>query len=134
MNAKEHDFAYKVRHALNENLDQVSDSAAARLAAARRQALARKKSGAPLPVLAARRRLALGGGGFFHAPSTWFGRMGLILPAIVLAAGLAGIYHEAQLQRLADIAEIDALVMADELPLSAYADHGFNAFLAKRAE
>lgn len=135
MNAKERDFAYKVRHALNDNLDRLPDPVTGRLAAARRQALARKKPGrAPLPVLAARRRPAAAGAGFFQGPATWLGRIGLAIPAIVLALGLTSIYQEAKLQRLIDLAEIEALVMADELPLSAYADHGFNAFLAKRAE
>ena len=136
MNAKERDFAYKVRHALNDNIDRLPDPVTGRLAAARRQALARKKpAGAPLRVVAARRRPAdSAGSGFFHGPSTWFGRIGLVFSALVLALGLAGIYQEAKLQRLIDLAEIEALVMADELPLSAYADHGFNAFLAKRAE
>jgi len=135
MNAKERDFAYKVRHALNDNLDRLPDPVAGRLAAARRAALTRRKpESAPLPALSARRRPAAAGGFFSHGPAAWPGRIGLVFPAIVLALGLTGIYHQAKLQRLIDLAEIEALVLADELPLSAYADHGFNAFLAKRAE
>jgi hypothetical protein len=32
---------------------------------------------------------------------------------------------------VADLAELDAAVLSDELPLSAYLDHGFNAYLTQ---
>jgi hypothetical protein len=134
MNANELNFAYKVRHALNENLDHLPASATERLAAARRLAVARKKKDSPLRVFAARRALAVQTGGFFHTSWSWVSRMGIALPIIVLIAGLIGIYQDEQQQRIADTAEIDAMVLADELPLSAYVDHGFNAYLAKRAD
>jgi hypothetical protein len=55
--------------------------------------------------------------------------MGVTVPLIVLALGLIGIYQVEQERRISDTAELDAAVLADELPLSAYLDHGFNAFL-----
>ena len=36
-----------------------------------------------------------------------------------------------QQERIADLAEIDAAVLSDELPLDAYLDHGFNAYLSQ---
>lgn len=57
--------------------------------------------------------------------------MGVAVPMLVLVAGLAGIYQYEQQQRIADLAEIDAAVLSDELPLSAYLDHGFNAYLTQ---
>ena len=53
---------------------------------------------------------------------------------IVLVIGLVGIYQFEQQQRINEIADIDAAVLSDELPLSAYLDHGFSTYLAKRAE
>jgi len=47
---------------------------------------------------------------------------------------LVGIYQYEQQRRIAETAEIDAAVLSDELPLSAYTDHGFNAYLAKRGQ
>jgi hypothetical protein len=32
------------------------------------------------------------------------------------------------------VAELDAAVLSDELPLSAYLDHGFNAYLENREQ
>jgi hypothetical protein len=55
--------------------------------------------------------------------------MGVALPLLVLVAGLIGIYQYEQQEHIAEIAELDAAVLSDELPLSAYLDHGFNAYL-----
>jgi hypothetical protein len=134
MNTRELDFAYKVRNALNENLDNFPASTAEKLASARKAALSRKKKDSPLRVLMPQRVLAAEVGGFFSGSMSWLGRMGLAVPLIVLAAGLVGIYQVEQQRRISETAEIDAAVLSDELPLSAYVDHGFNAFLAKRGE
>ena len=45
-----------------------------------------------------------------------------------------GIYQAEQQQRISELAELDAAVLSDELPLSAYLDHGFNAYLTKREQ
>jgi hypothetical protein len=134
MTANEFTFAYKVRHALDESLENLPPAAGDRLASARKQALARKKRSTPLRVFMPQRTLASHAGGFFREPISWLGRMSLALPLIVLIAGLVGLYQDEQQQRIADTAEIDAMVLSDELPLSAYLDHGFNAYLAKRGD
>ena len=138
MNTDDLNFAYKVRHALNEHADQLPASTTDRLAAARKVAMLRKK--AHVPVQAAQRQLA-GGighqignriGSLFSLAS--LGRMGVALPLLALVAGLAGIYQVEEEQRIADIAELDAAVLSDELPLTAYLDQGFNAYLAQRGQ
>jgi hypothetical protein len=134
MNAKELNFAYKVRHALNEHLDKLPAETTSRLAAARAKAMASKKSDAPVRARAPQVAFAGEIGDFFNEPLSWFRRLGLAVPAIVLVAGLFGIYHMEQQQRISDTAELDALVLSDELPLSAYLDHGFNAYLASQGE
>jgi hypothetical protein len=134
MNPKELDFAYKVRHALNENLDYLPSSTTERLASARNLALSRKKKDSPLRAYVPQYTLAGQVGSFFNEPLSWLSRVSLAVPVVVLALGLTGIYQFEKQQRITEIAEIDALVLADELPLSAYADHGFNAYLAKRGE
>ncbi len=125
------DFASKVRQALNENLNNLPSSATGRLALARQNAVARKKkSTAPAfqPVFIP--QLANSGSGRKAGMPMW-SRMGVILPLLVLAAGLIGIYQYEAQQSINETADIDALVLADELPISAYLDHGFNAFLTK---
>jgi hypothetical protein len=134
MNTKELNFAYKVRHALNETTESLPASTADRLASARKMALSRKKKESPLRALLPQRVLAGDAGNFLEGRLSWLGRMGLVLPLVVVGLGLTGIYQYEQQRRVAETAEIDAAVLADELPLSAYLDHGFNAYLAKRGE
>jgi hypothetical protein len=134
MNTRDLNFAYKVRHALNENLYNIPASATEKLASARKIALSRKKKESPLRAWLPQRAVAGDVGVLFDKPLSWLGRMGLAVPVVVLVAGLIGIYQFEQQQRISETAEIDAAVLADELPLSAYLDHGFNAYLAKRGD
>lgn len=133
-NTRELNFAYKVRHALNERLDALPVSTSERLAAARKVALSRKKSDAPMRLSITKNALAGHVGNFVNEPLSWLGRIGLAVPVVVLVVGLVGIIQYEQQQRINETADIDAAMLTDDLPLTAYADHGFNAYLAKRAE
>lgn len=130
MNTEDINFAYKVRHALNAKLDDLPVSTAERLASARKLAIARKKAHAPARL--ARRQLV----GDFGGLLSWslLGRAGVAIPLLALVAGLAGVYQYEQERRIEEIAELDAAVLSDELPLTAYLDHGFNAYLAQRGQ
>ena len=134
MTAKEVNFAYKVRHALNEHAEALPAATLDRLGAARKLALAHKKKDAPLRVFAPRAVFAGPAGAFFEQPLSWLGRVGVAAPLVLGAALFVGMYQSAQQERVNELADIDAAVLADELPLSAYLDHGFNAYLAKRAD
>ena len=134
MTTKDLNFAYRVRHALNENLDNLPTNTTTRLASARTMAMSRKKKDAPMRAVAVRHAAAGHGGSFFNEPLSWLGRMGLAVPVIALVLGLAGLYQMEVQRRITDTADMDAAVLADELPLTAYLDHGFNAFLAKRVD
>lgn len=126
MNTDDINLAYKLRHALNENLDALPASTTERLAAARALALSRKKADAPATQRHAGRRLFDLG---FHLSGAGLGRLGVAIPMLALVFGLGGLYQYEQQQRIAELAELDAAVLADELPLTAYLDHGFNAYL-----
>lgn len=137
MNTDDLNFAYKVRHALDEKLDDLRPSTTQRLAAARQIALVRKKPHAPALVA----QNAWAGDGFgralskpFLRPFSWISRVGMALPLLALAAGLVGIYQFEQQQHIAVLAELDVAVLSDELPLSAYLDHGFNAYLTQSGQ
>ena len=130
MNTDDINFAYKVRHALNARLDEMPASTADRLANARKMAVSRKKAHAPAKL--AQRSLAGNIGAFFSFSS--LGRAGVAIPLMALVAGLAGIYQYEQERRIEEVAELDAAVLSDELPLTAYLDHGFNAYLAQRVQ
>lgn len=128
MNTDDLNFAYKVRHALNEHADNLPASTADRLASARKLALSRKKPNAASGI--SQRQLAGGLGSFFSF--SFLGRMAVVVPLLALVVGLAGIYQYEEEQRIAELAELDAAVLSDELPLTAYLDNGFNAYLEKR--
>jgi hypothetical protein len=134
MNAKDLNFAYKVRHALNENLDDLPSPTTNRLASARKMALSRKKKENPLRVAIARHAMAGNVNSVFGEHLSWLNKMSMAIPVVVLAVGLVGIYQTEEARRIKEIADIDAAVLSDDLPLTAYADHGFNAYLAKRAD
>lgn len=148
-------LARKIRRALDEGAAQLPESTSARLAAARRVALARKKAEpvrAPQTVLSPMPALAGAGGAmgspfgpsfgssFGQAfdpaassgkPRRGFPRLQLWLPLLALVAALIGIAHREDQQRLAELASLDAEVLSDALPLDAYLDHGFNEYLAR---
>ncbi|WP_261324928.1 DUF3619 family protein, partial [Burkholderia cepacia] len=111
-----------------------------RLAAARRAALARKKpEAATVPVFVPAFAGAAGAYGTAPAgrpqagrPYASFARRLLrAWPLALLLAGLVGIAYWEDMQRTAELADIDAAMLSDDLPLNAYLDHGFNAYLSR---
>lgn len=134
MNAKQLNFAYRVRQALNENLEELPASTTQALASARKMALSAKKSDNRTEPLAAQERVGGLSTVLSVRPLPFIVRLGYAAPAIALVAGLATIFHIEQQRRITDIAELDALVLSDELPVTAYLDHGFNAYLARQGK
>ncbi len=130
MNTDDINLAYKLRHALNENLDALPASTTERLAAARALALSRKKPDAASTVPFAKKDWRRS---WFDVDSLFsnaaLGRLAVAVPLLALVVGLGGVYQYEQQQQIAELAELDAAVLADELPLTAYLDHGFNAYV-----
>lgn len=123
MNRDDINFAHQVRHALNANLESLPASTTERLAAARALAMSRKKPNAPV-----RMRVGLGRlGSLFALDGMAYARVAL--PLLLVVAGVAGVHQYQEQERIAEMAELDAAVLSDELPLTAYLDHGFNAYL-----
>lgn len=52
-----------------------------------------------------------------------------VAPLVVLVFGLIGIAQWQNDSRLTDIAEVDAVLLTDDVPPDAYADSGFLVFL-----
>ena len=124
-------FANGIRKALNEGarLDgNRGERIRERLRAVRERALERRNS-AREPALTWTRGPAatvtggVGGAGGFP--------LRLLLATAVLGAGLVAIYLGQQDQRAADVEELDALLLTDDLPIDAYLDRGFEAWLKK---
>jgi hypothetical protein len=131
---KEHEFALKVRHALEENIASLPAASLDKLASARRLAVAAKK---PSRVAVAAPVMAFAGAaGRIDLPVAAgkrgrFSRLALAWPLLALVIGLAGIAYWEDQQRTAELADIDAAMLSDNLPLDAYLDHGFNAYLTR---
>ena len=115
MNMKEENFAYKVRHALNEKLEDMPEHITQRLERARLVAVSRKKKTAPLYRKVFQQVFA-GTSGYFSDNTSWMGKLGLGFPILVLVVGMAGIFHHEQQRQIREIADIDIAVLSDELP------------------
>ncbi len=132
MNTDDINLAYKIRHALNENLDNLPASTTDRLAAARALALSRKKADAQAPVRGQEKRPLFDVRSLFSMQ--WVARAAVVAPLLAMVAGMVGVYHVEREQRVAELADLDAAVLSDDLPLTAYTDHGFNAYLAQQQQ
>ncbi|HEX5091303.1 MAG TPA: DUF3619 family protein [Burkholderiales bacterium] len=118
-------FAHRVRHVLNEGLE-LDAAHAARLRAARQQALAAYR---PDPqgysVLSGGAAARLGG---LRGIS-----LRIVLPAVILSVAFVATYGWQLQQRAAEIEELDAQLLTGDLPIDAYLDQGFAAWLKRRA-
>ena len=144
-------FGMKAASYLSEAADQLPHSVSERLRAARMQALAQRRVelARPQPAFgwlawlgaALQRPLAPAGNeGTSGSASTldafdteeqlsWWGRIATALPLVVLVVGLFMISTVQQDNRIQEIAEVDAALLTDALPPSAFADTGFLQFL-----
>lgn len=115
-------FGDQVRQILNQGA-QLDDKLLSRLRAARAQALERQRFEVPEGAAVLAGRLP---GGFSSLSFR------VILPLVVLLGGLTAISGWQKNLRVAEVAEIDALLLTDELPLDAFLDKGFEAWLKKQ--
>lgn len=97
-----------------------------RLYAARMQAIAAKK---PEKVRIQKQVLAGTSRNWTSGSNGLWDSVGWIAPLVVLVFGLIGIAQWQDDSRINDIAEVDAALLADDVPPDAYADSGFLAFL-----
>lgn len=119
-------FGNKIRQVLNQGT-QLDDKTLARLRQARDKALRRQLVARPVPGLAWADGLVGHFGGY-----TGFS-LRVVLPMAVLVGGLLAINSWQHNLRVAEVEEIDALLLSDDLPLDAYLDKGFEAWLKKRS-
>ena len=114
-------FAQKISHALNHGMDDLSPAMAARLHAARTQALSHQRQSVAVLSLA----------GVGHYLSGDFFRTGMRTTALVLTLAMgaaASLYWDAYLQA-DENEEVDSALLADELPINAYLDDGFQLWV-----
>lgn len=127
--ALESRLATRLAGALRERTDDLPHAVAERLRAGREQALARarERRGATAPgaVMVGSGR----GGAVLARPAPWWMKAASAFPLLVLLLGLSAIGRLGEIEQRHAAAEIDAVLLADDLPPLAYADPGFLAFL-----
>ena len=117
-------FGNQIRQALNEG-SPLESRTVARLRAARLAALERHPPVAvPVPTLADN-VVGRGDG------SPRLSRI-LLWPLLLLVLGLVFLHTAQQNRRAAETVEVDTQLLADELPIDAYLDKGFEAWRRKR--
>lgn len=119
---QEKQFGHRIRHILNQGTHEVRPAVAERLAVARQRALERH-SAEPAPVWADNVTGSIGWAGL---------ALRVLVPLAMLIASAGALYTWQQNQRAAEIEEVDALLLTDELPIDAYLDRGFQNWLKKR--
>ena len=119
-------FGNKIRQVLNQGL-QLDGKTLSRLRLAREKALRQQLVAKPAQGLAWVDNVVgdFGGYGGFS--------LRVLLPMVVLIGGLLAISNWQQNLRVAEVEEIDALLLSGDLPLDAYLDKGFEAWLKKRS-
>ena len=125
MNPAEMQFAKKVARELEHGSRELDRATLLRLADARNQALDRYRQ-APAS------QLALAG---LHTAGLGRPGSGLryLLPLLVLLLGLSGIVlWQGSNGNDGEVADIDARLLTDDLPIDAYLDQGFDSWLKRQ--
>jgi hypothetical protein len=113
-------FAHKIRHVLYQGTDTLDAKIAARLHAARTTALGHQRQPAALLSLA----------GIGHVTADFFrSSLAPTVLAFALVIGAAGVLYVNDMAQDNETEEIDSALLSDELPINAYLDDGFQAWV-----
>lgn len=126
----ESELAKKIARHLDFGLTQMPGDTLSRLQAARKAALHAYK-----PAHQTASGLAMAGGGSFSKNGGFqpFYRAWVPLAALIFGLLLVN-YWQAYYQPLDEQSEIDTLLLAEDLPVNAYLDDGFDAWLEDTAQ
>lgn len=127
-------FGRRVAARLAAGTQEMPYEVSERLRAARMQAVAQRKRIAGLRTAASISQS--GGEATLTADEhvSWWNRIASVLPIIALVAGLVLIHGIQNERRASEVAEVDAALLTDDLPPSAYADPGFIQFLKQSGQ
>jgi hypothetical protein len=119
--------AFRLAGALSESTHQLPHDISERLRVARDRAVERagavRRASAPMFLGQSGGTAVLG-----WTPPVWL-RLASLMPLAVLLAGLVLIQQYHDHEQIAVAAEIDAALLSDELPPTAYGDPGFAEYL-----
>ena len=122
-------FGLRVTARLSDAVDDLPYDISERLRAARAQALGKRK----VSVIRTALSVGVSGGAatltYGNEHFSWWDRIGAALPLLALVLGLISISVIQNDNRTNELAEIDAALLTDDLPPTAYTDPGFAQFL-----
>lgn len=117
----EHDFARRIGQTLNAGTQYLDSQVSQQLMQARQRALQHQRRPVGLLSLAGIGRLL----------SVELGTpLRTLLILLAMMAAIFGMSYWNTLQSAAELEEVDSALLADDLPLDAYIDHGFDAWLS----
>lgn len=122
-------FALRLASRLSEQADHLPHDLSERLRVAREQAVQRARQvrlAVPAPAASAQ---VSQGSVAVGPPTSWWLRFASTFPLLLLVLGLVLIQHLHDQAEIHAAAEVDAALLADDLPPEAYGDPGFVAFL-----
>jgi hypothetical protein len=134
-------FAMRITALLSESADDLPSDVTERLRVARQNALqqaatVRAAAAKPVPATAGTSSLwnrvfaSAGGPGGSDSPA-WWSKLAAVLPLAVLVLGLLAIQDLHSSRLISTAADVDAALLADDLPPDAYQDDGFLEFLKR---
>ena len=119
----EQHFAYRVRQHLNRGLHELRPETVDRLAVARQSALAHQKLNVSQSILATAGSFVQHHVENLHLKQVLAG-VALLLCVVFSAFWMAD-------QRVSELGDIDSALLADDLPIGAFTDKGFDAWLKR---
>jgi hypothetical protein len=130
-------FAHRIAAHLSVGAESVGADIAERLRFARERALESGRAARTATAVVAAESVVSTGGpsaALIGGGTGWWVKLASVLPLVVLAGGLLLIQRMHNDAQIAAAAQIDAELLADDLPPAAYSDDGFAEFLKNPRE
>lgn len=122
----ERQFSVQIKNALDESADHLPYKVAHRLSAARESALSRM----PADGAALMMRQASGSGPVARMEAGLGWRFaGILVPVCILVIGLFSLQAWDVSAKAEELADVQAAMLTDEVPIDTYADRGFGVFV-----
>jgi hypothetical protein len=122
-------FARRIVARLAADTDQLGPDICERLRFARERAVEAARLARAPASAGARVGVSAGGAALLGSGSRWWFKLASALPLVALVSGLVLIQQWQTRTQIAVAAEVDAALLSDDLPPTAYSDAGFVEFL-----
>ena len=122
-------FARRIVARLHADAEALGPDIGERLRFARERAVESARLARAPAAAGARVGVTAGGAGLLGSGPQWWFKLASALPLVALVAGLVLIQQWQARNQISVAAEVDAALLSDDLPPTAYSDAGFVEFL-----